>query len=111
VSTAIASPGRDRKRMHRPVVVAWGLWLLALTANLLTYVFFVVPDPTRSASQAPTAAARASASRRARVRRMVASAGTAKWPGASRRAAALWASRAGRSQPSRAGQGPAHLGH
>jgi hypothetical protein len=28
--------------------VAWGLWLLALTANLLTYVFFVVPDPTRS---------------------------------------------------------------
>jgi hypothetical protein len=28
--------------------VAWVLWLLALTANLLTYVFFVVPDPTRS---------------------------------------------------------------
>jgi hypothetical protein len=28
--------------------VAWGLWLLALTANLLTYVFFVVPDQTRS---------------------------------------------------------------
>ena len=41
---------------------------------------------SRSASHAPTAAARASASRRARVRRMVASAGTAKWPGASRRA-------------------------
>ncbi len=27
---------------------AWALWLLALMANLLTYVLFVVPDPTRS---------------------------------------------------------------
>ena len=48
MSTALASPGRDRKRMPWVVIVAWGLWLLALTANLLTYVFFVVPDPTRS---------------------------------------------------------------
>jgi hypothetical protein len=46
--TALASPGRDREHPRRPVVVAWGLWLLALTANLLTYVLFVVPDPTRS---------------------------------------------------------------
>jgi hypothetical protein len=48
VSTALASPGRDRDHSRRPVVVAWGLWLLALTADLLTYVFFVAPDPTRS---------------------------------------------------------------
>jgi two-component system, NarL family, sensor kinase len=48
VSTALASPGRDRKRTPWAVIVACGLWLLALTANLLTYVFFVVPDPTRS---------------------------------------------------------------
>jgi hypothetical protein len=41
---------------------------------------------SRSASQAPMAPASASASRRARGRRMVASAGTAKWSGASRRA-------------------------
>jgi hypothetical protein len=34
-------------------VVAWGLWLLALTANLLTYVFFVVPDRTRSPTVEP----------------------------------------------------------
>jgi hypothetical protein len=39
-----------------------------------------------SASQAPMAPASASASRRTRVRRMVASAGTAKWSGASRQA-------------------------
>jgi hypothetical protein len=48
MSTALASPGQDPERTRRPIVVAWGLWLLALTANLLTYVFFVVPDPTRS---------------------------------------------------------------
>jgi DDE_Tnp_1-associated len=41
---------------------------------------------SRSASQAPIAVARASASRRARVRRMVASAGTPKQPGACWRA-------------------------
>jgi hypothetical protein len=40
----------------------------------------------RSASQAPTAAARALASSRPSVRRMVASAGTAQWSGASRQA-------------------------
>jgi hypothetical protein len=48
MSTALASPGRDREHTRRPVAVAWGLWLLALTANLLTYVFFVVPDQSRS---------------------------------------------------------------
>jgi hypothetical protein len=48
VSTAIASPGRDREHSRRPIAVAWGLWLLALTADLLTYMFFVAPDPTRS---------------------------------------------------------------
>jgi len=48
MTTVLASPGHDREPARRPVVVAWGLWLLALTANLLTYVFFVVPDPTRS---------------------------------------------------------------
>jgi hypothetical protein len=48
MSTALASRERDREHTHRPVVVAWGLWLLALTANLLTYVFLVAPDPTRS---------------------------------------------------------------
>ena len=45
---ALASPGRDHELARRPVVIAWGLWLLALTGNLLTYVCFVVPDPTRS---------------------------------------------------------------
>ncbi len=45
---ALAFPGRDQEFARRPVVLAWSLWLLALTANLLTYVFFVVPDPTRS---------------------------------------------------------------
>jgi two-component system, NarL family, sensor kinase len=45
---ALASREREREHTRRPVVVAWGLWLLALTANLLTYVFFVIPDPTRS---------------------------------------------------------------
>ena len=48
MSTALASRGQGPERTRRPIVVAWGLWLLALTANLLTYVFFVVPDPTRS---------------------------------------------------------------
>jgi hypothetical protein len=48
MAAGLASPGRDPGRTRRPVVVAWVLWLLALTANLLTYVFFVVPDPTRS---------------------------------------------------------------
>ena len=48
MTTALASPGQDPEHTRRPIVVAWGLWLLALTANLLTYVFFVVPDPTRS---------------------------------------------------------------
>ena len=45
---ALASREREREHTRRPVVVAWGLWLLALTANLLTYVFFVISDPTRS---------------------------------------------------------------
>jgi hypothetical protein len=48
MTTVLAPPGRDREPARRPVVVAWGLWLLALTASLLTYVFFVVPNPTRS---------------------------------------------------------------
>jgi hypothetical protein len=48
MTTALAAPGRGQKLARRPVVVAWGLWLVALTANLLTYVFFVAPDPTRS---------------------------------------------------------------
>jgi len=47
MSAALASPGHDQKLARRPVVVAWGLWLVALTANLLTFVFFVEPDPTR----------------------------------------------------------------
>jgi hypothetical protein len=45
---ALAAPGRDHELARRPDVIAWGLWLLALTGNLLTYLFFVVPDPTRS---------------------------------------------------------------
>jgi hypothetical protein len=50
VSAALVSPGRGREHTRLPVVVAWGLWLLALTANVLTYVLFVVPDQTRSAT-------------------------------------------------------------
>jgi hypothetical protein len=50
MTAALRSPGHDREQRRLPVVVAWGLWLLALTANLLTYVFFVVPDQTRSAA-------------------------------------------------------------
>jgi hypothetical protein len=45
---ALASREHDREHTRRPVVIAWGLWLLTLTANLLNYVFFVVPDQTRS---------------------------------------------------------------
>jgi hypothetical protein len=48
MSAALASREHDREHTRRPVVIAWGLWLLALTANLLTYVFFVIPDQTRS---------------------------------------------------------------
>ena len=45
---ALASREHDREHTRRPVVIAWGLWLFALTANLLNYVFLVAPDPTRS---------------------------------------------------------------
>jgi hypothetical protein len=50
VSAALASPARNRERQRLPVVVAWSLWLLALTLNVLAFVLFAVPDQTRSAA-------------------------------------------------------------
>jgi hypothetical protein len=44
------SPGSDREHARLPIVVAWGLWLLAMTVNVITYVLLVVPNQTRSAA-------------------------------------------------------------
>jgi hypothetical protein len=49
VSAAVASQARDRGRVRLPVVLGWGVWLLALAGNVLHLVLFVVPDETRTA--------------------------------------------------------------
>jgi hypothetical protein len=80
------------QQVHRAAVTAWG----ASAAQVLPSTATARRRPRgglrrsrsgcRSASHAPMVLARTSASRRESVRRTVASAGTAKWPGASGRA-------------------------
>jgi hypothetical protein len=50
VPAALKTPRRDRERLRIGVLVAWGLWLLILAVNVITFVLFSVPDETRSAA-------------------------------------------------------------
>jgi hypothetical protein len=50
VPAALKTPRRDRERLRLGVLVAWGLWLLILAVNVITFVLFSVPDETRSAA-------------------------------------------------------------
>jgi hypothetical protein len=50
VSAALRSPRRHRSRRRSVPWLAWGLWLVVVAVNVLTFVLFILPDDTRSAA-------------------------------------------------------------